>query len=76
MTQPREPKMHRVVSSNIAAIGYQVNVAQLWVRFRSGDIHVYDRVTLTVFEALRGARSKGRYVANNVTKHFAYRQVA
>jgi KTSC domain len=49
-----------LVSSNLAAVGYDPAIGEMQIEFRSGRVYVY-RVPYTVYEGLMSAGSKGRY---------------
>lgn len=64
-------KLTPVVSSNIAATGYDAGTKTLAVQFKSGTaIHYYQDVPPEVAEGLANAESVGRYFAQNVRGKF------
>lgn len=52
-----------VQSSNIAAIGYDADIATLGVRYKDGAVYVRPNVTATQYGALMTAPSKGKFLA-------------
>ena len=66
-----------VSSSNVGAIRWHEWEEQLQVRFLSGSVYEYDRVSRRVFEAFAAAPSKGRYLDRVIKKGgYAYRPLA
>ncbi len=51
--------MHPVESSNIASVGH--DGADLHVAFKSGGTHRYQGVPAETFEAMRSAKSVGKF---------------
>jgi hypothetical protein len=48
-------------SSVLAGFRYDPDRQQLWLRFRNGDLYLYQMVPATVMQALLEAPSPGRY---------------
>ena len=48
-------------SSVLAGFRYDPDSRQLWLRFRSGDLYLYQMVPAAVMQALLEAPSHGRY---------------
>jgi hypothetical protein len=70
------PEMEPVESSSVAAIGYDAGARALHVQFRdSGETYVYYGVAPLVFEALRSAKSKGRFVNERVVRRYIARKL-
>ena len=70
---PTMPEMHFVDSSNIEAIGYDVNAQELHVRFqRSGETYVYYTVEDWVFQEFLQAGSKGAYLNAKIKGRYEY----
>lgn len=70
-----EPTMEYVSSSNIEAVGYDVESRELWVRFTSGDTYVYSNVDEGTHQSLVSAPSIGSYLNRAVKGAFDYRKV-
>ncbi len=69
--------MISVISSNVAAIGYDPHQGQLFVQFHHrGRTYVYSGVPQSVYGEFLQAPSKGQYVAWNIKGHYPYQQVA
>lgn len=51
-----------VESSNIAAIGYEIGLGNLWVRFHSGAKYVYYHVPSHLYLDFRASLSKGHFL--------------
>jgi hypothetical protein len=62
-------------SSNIARFAYDDDSQVLAVEFNSGDLYQYYDVPQVVFEQMRGAPSKGQYLARNVKGRYRYARV-
>lgn len=60
--------MQPVDSSNLAAIGYDLNTQILRIRFNSGSLYEYSGVPKSIYNGLLSAPSKGRYFDQNVKK--------
>lgn len=66
-----------VVSSNIAAIGYDERSHTLVVRFHSsGRLYGYRGVPVTVYQSFLAAASKGRFFAHFIRGRYPYGLVA
>lgn len=61
-------KMINVISSNIAAIGYEDNVIE--VHFHSGGVYRYLHVPEDVFDEFLAAPSKGCYFHQRIEHHY------
>lgn len=59
-------KLDSVKSSNIEAIGHDVDKNELHVKFRSGATHVYSDVSVADHAALVGAESIGSHFHKHV----------
>ena len=55
-----------VKSSNIDAIAYDEDEKELHVRFKSGAEYVYFDVSPVVFQGLKDADSKGKYLNEHI----------
>ena len=70
------PRMHRVDSTSIGAIGYDRRTYDLYVRFlESGHTYVYRGVEERVFEEFLRAGSKGNYFNREIKGEYPYDQV-
>ncbi len=49
-------------SSNVAAIAYDTDKEECWVRFHGGSVYVYGGVGPGIWEELQHSQSKGRFV--------------
>lgn len=63
---PLEP----VTSSNLDAIGYDLERSILAVRFKSGSVYHYSTVPAEVAKALFEAESKGTFYATRIKKSY------
>lgn len=62
-----------VQSSNLQAVRYEPSTRQLFVRFRTeGREYRYDGVSVSTFEELLAAPSKGGYFAANIRSSYPY----
>ncbi len=68
--------MIQVDSSNLAAIGYEVNTSTLTIQFKSGAIYEYYDVPQFEFDNLMGAESKGTYANQNIYKRYRQNKIA
>jgi len=65
------PEMMFVDSSNVEAIGYDVDAQELHVRFlKSGQTYVYYAVEEWVFQELTQADSKGSYINARIIPNY------
>lgn len=55
-----------VVSSNIAAVGFDEDTGTLQVEFSSGTVYEYQGVPKDVYDGLMAAESKGSYFAKHI----------
>ena len=53
-------------SSNITRFGYDETNQVLFVEFNNGSVYQYFDVTQIVFEQMKTAPSKGRFLAQNI----------
>lgn len=61
-----------VQSSNIASIGYDINIEILEIEFLNGRIYQYHNVPLAVHEELMTASSHGSYFNREIRNTYAY----
>ena len=66
-----------VRSSNVAAIGYDVDKQELYVRFKGskGEVYVYEKVYPDVHSNLMACDSIGGFLSKNVKPHYKFRKV-
>jgi hypothetical protein len=64
-----------VASSNIRAIGYDLETAILQIEFLSGMIYEYYEVPGYEYDGLMAADSKGKYANRNIYKAYRYQRV-
>lgn len=62
--------LHPVISSNIAAIGYDPQASRLVVKFKSGAKYAYDSVPAEIHKRLIAAERIGTYFHQNVRDKF------
>lgn len=61
------PEMQLVSSSNIESVGFDINTAELHIRFsKTGKTYVYRGVGESVFLELLSAPSVGTYFSQNI----------
>jgi len=64
-----------VKSRMLAAVAYNHDWQQLYLKFRSGDIYCYREVPVERYEELLAADSKGEYVRGHILNRYQYRRV-
>ena len=69
------PDIQPVSSSNIAAIGYDVENQTAYVQFLNGSMYAYKGVPEHEFENLRTAPSVGSYLNRNYKNVYPYERV-
>ena len=67
------PRMQRVQSSSVDAVGFDPVRNELTIRFVDGGSYVYGMVPIAVFEALLGADSIGRFVNERIKPRYPVR---
>jgi len=70
-----EPEMQMVDSSNIEAVGYDAENAEIYVRFLSGSTYVYTGAEQAVFEGLLHADSIGSYFNREIKNTYDCNQL-
>ena len=65
--------LSRVVSSNLAGVGYDLAAKVLAIQFRSGSQYLYYDVPPDRHEALLAAPSKGAYLASAIVGRYSYK---
>jgi len=68
-------EMIDVISSNVAAIGYDNNNQILYVRFTNNTLYIYKGVPIGEFDGLRNAPSIGSYLHRNIKNLFPYERI-
>ncbi len=68
--------MRAVVSSNIAAVGYDSTARTLVVTFKTGAVYHYADVPHEVYVGLYEAESPGACLKANVVGKFKYTRIA
>ncbi len=66
----------QVRSSDLRAVGYEAQSMTLEIQFNSGGIYQYFGVPVSVFHALMGAGSKGKYFHHFIKDAYAFRRVS
>jgi hypothetical protein len=66
---------HPVVSSSLAAIGYNATARLLEVQFRNGRVYEYLQVDAQAHHALVTAESIGTYFNQHVREHHEFRRI-
>ena len=70
------PEMQYVDSSNVEAIGYELDSQELYVRFvKSGRTYVYYGVEPWVYEEFLQSESKGNYLNTRIKDTFPYAEL-
>jgi len=59
----------------LAAVAYNHDWQQLYLRFRSGDVYGYRGVTAEQYEELLAADSKGTYVRAHILNQYPYQRI-
>lgn len=59
-------------SSNIAGFGYAKTTQTLTVEFKNGNRYDYYDVPEHIFEGMKSADSKGKYLNAHVKNHYRY----
>lgn len=64
-----------VSSSYIQSVGYDPQSHMLEIEYRGDGVYQYDDVEQDTYNALMAAPSKGRYFAERIRDHYAWRRV-
>jgi hypothetical protein len=64
-----------VSSSNISAIGYNCEIEQLQVDFKSGTSYTYDNVPTRVFQDFLHSESKGKFLNNVIKNKYSFNKM-
>jgi hypothetical protein len=65
----------RVKSRMLAAVAYDRDWQQLYLKYRSGDVYCYWSVPFQKYEELLAAESKGQYARAHILNCYPYRRV-
>lgn len=63
-------------SSVLSGFKYDADGQQLWLRFRTGHLYVYQMVPPTVIQALIEAPSQGQYFNSAIRRCFPCQQLS
>ena len=66
------PEMKNVDSSNIAAIGYDRELSELFVQYKNGMTYKYKEVPANIYERFLKAESKGKFMNEEVKPFYDY----
>lgn len=69
-------EMISVISSNIAAIGYDEQNATLAIQFNKGGAYEYYDVPQYEFDSLMAAESHGEYANANIYKKYRQQKIS
>lgn len=64
-----------VSSSNIAAIGYDIDTQTLEIEFLNGGVYQYFEVPENLYNDLMSASSHGQYLNQNIKGYYRYSKV-
>lgn len=64
-----------VESSHMATMGYEPNTQMLTIGFKNNTVYEYYKVPPNVWDELKAAESKGKYLAKYVKGVFEYKKV-
>lgn len=67
--------MTEIHSHSSAFLGctYDPERQLLWIRFRTGDLYLYQGVPAAIVQELLQARSQGQYFNSAIRGHFSFR---
>jgi ADP-ribosylglycohydrolase len=68
------PELRPVVSSAVAATGYDEAAEEAYVEFIESGTYVYERVPRAIWQAFEAADSKGGFVNDVLKPFFPYRK--
>jgi lysyl-tRNA synthetase class 2 len=63
-------------SSALLGFTYDAERRLLWIRFRTGEVYLYDMVPADIVDALMQAPSQGRYFNSAIRGNFAFRRLS
>jgi hypothetical protein len=64
-----------VNSRMLAAVGYNHDWQQLYLKFRGSDIYCYRGVPVERYEELLAADSKGKYVRRHILNRYPHQRI-
>lgn len=64
-----------VISSNLAAVGYEPSRRVLEIEFLNGTIYQYREVPVSIYQGLMAAASHGSYFHANIRSHYLYTRI-
>jgi len=64
-----------VKSGMLAAVAYDQQWRQLYLRFRKGEVYCYRQVPAERYEELLAADSKGKYVRSRILNRYPYERL-
>jgi hypothetical protein len=64
-----------VESRMLAAVAYNHDWQQLYLKFRSGEVYCYRQVPLECYQELLAADSKGKYVRSQILNRYPYQRI-
>lgn len=70
-----QPEMTFIDSTNIEAIGWDMEARELYVQFRSGRTYIYSDVSAETYQEFMQADSKGSYLNREIKPHFDCREM-
>ena len=66
---------YSVASSNIASIGYDADVETLEIEFLNGSIYQYFNVPQNMYDQIKQAGSKGRFLNTYIKNAYPFSRV-
>ena len=69
-------RMNTMISSSIAAIGWDRKSSTLYVNFKTGKKYAYDSVSGETFESFLTAESKGLFFNTEIRDKYSMRRLA
>jgi hypothetical protein len=64
-----------VQSKMLAAVAYNRDWQQLYLKFRSGEIYCYRGVPAELYQELLSADSKGKYFRGRILNRYPYQRI-
>ena len=64
-----------VESSNLRSVGYDTETSTLEIRFHSGGLYEYLNVPESVWRALMGAPSHGKFFHAHIKERYRFRKI-
>jgi hypothetical protein len=64
-----------VQSKILAAVAYNRDWQQLYLKFRSGEIYCYSGVPVEQYQGLLAADSKGKYFRGRILNRYLYQRI-